>query len=474
MTNHSKKAHFIGICGAGMSAVALLLKEMGWEVTGSDNNFYPPVSTYLQNALISFSQGYQASNLPENVDLVVIGKHAELTPELNEEVRAAFEQKLTIRSFAEVLGEVTQGRTNVVVAGSYGKSTCTALLAWCLQHAGKSPGYFIGAITHTPRGSSAVGTGKLFVLEGDEYPAANWDNRSKFLSYHPHYVLLTALAHDHVNIFKTEEDYRIPFRELFNLVPSDGLIVACADGSGVTENLRSTDKPVVFYSVTDTQQPWHTTNRSYGEITSFDIINNGEKVVSIETELLGEHNVENILGVGVLALSQGWLTPQQFAAAIKEFKAPQRRMDKLSSHTAIPIYEGFGSSADKAISAIKAMKLHYPSRPLTVVFEPHTFSWRSRDALPWYRTTFSGVDHLLVYKPPQHGAAPDQLTLSEILDELKDSNVSAIGIESPTEGVATLQKILHSEAVVLLLSSGGFDGMIPNIVSLLEKQYPRQ
>src|SRR5258708_2073834 len=161
----AQKIHFIGICGAGMSAVAILFKEMGWRVTGSDANFYPPVSTYLEQSEIRFFRGYRKENIPSDVEIIVIGKHAELTPELNEEVRAAFEMRAPIKSFAEVLGEVTQGRENIVVVGSYGKSTCAALLAWCLESAGKEPGYVIGAIPLTPNQSSAAGKGKQFIIE---------------------------------------------------------------------------------------------------------------------------------------------------------------------------------------------------------------------------------------------------------------------------------------------------------------------
>src|SRR3989344_8343376 len=135
------RVHFIGICGAGMSAVAMILKDLGWYVTGSDDNFYPPVSTFIEEAGIPFSKGHQKENIPSDVDLFIIGKHAGLTPEQNPEVKAAFESGKPIKSFAQVLGEITKERKNIVVAGSYAKSTCTALLAWCLEYAGKDPGY---------------------------------------------------------------------------------------------------------------------------------------------------------------------------------------------------------------------------------------------------------------------------------------------------------------------------------------------
>ena len=142
------KAHFIGIAGKGMSATALLLRQMGVQITGSDEGFYPPVSDYLRNEKIPFAAGYRKENIPEDADVIVIGKNAKLQPESNEEVRAAMDSGKLVRSFADLLHDMTAGSETIVAAGSYGKSTCTALLAWCLRVANKDPSYFIGEITN--------------------------------------------------------------------------------------------------------------------------------------------------------------------------------------------------------------------------------------------------------------------------------------------------------------------------------------
>src|SRR5215469_10964862 len=160
------KAHFIGIAGKGMSATALLLREMGVQITGSDEGFYPPVSDYLKHEKIAFAAGYRKENIPEDADVIVIGKNAKLVPESNEEVRAAMNSGKLIRSFADLLHDMTANSEAVVVAGSYGKSTCTALLAWCLRSAGKDPSWFIGEITNGFDRHAYLGRGPTFVLEG--------------------------------------------------------------------------------------------------------------------------------------------------------------------------------------------------------------------------------------------------------------------------------------------------------------------
>src|SRR5581483_1630739 len=185
----AKKAHFIGIAGKGMSGVALLLREAGWEISGSDEGFYPPVSDYLSQAGIAFHSGYAADNIPRDADLIVIGKNAKLVPESNPEVAAALESN-KVKSFPDVLHEITRHAETLVVAGSYGKSTTTALLAWCLKEAGRDPSWFIGEITKGLDAHAHQGHGGIFVLEGDEYPSANWDKTPKFLRYNPRNILL--------------------------------------------------------------------------------------------------------------------------------------------------------------------------------------------------------------------------------------------------------------------------------------------
>jgi UDP-N-acetylmuramate: L-alanyl-gamma-D-glutamyl-meso-diaminopimelate ligase len=220
-----KKAHFIGIAGKGMSAVALLMREAGVTITGSDEGFYAPVSDYLAKANIDFFNGYKKENIPDDADVVVIGKNAKLTKESNEEVAAAFASGKLIRSFPDILEEMTKGDDTIVVAGSYGKSTSTALLSWCLLESHKDPSYFIGEITKGLDAHAHLGGSNLFVLEGDEYPSANWDYRSKFLHYNPKNVLLTSATHDHINVFPTHEEYLSPFRQLLAILPECACLV---------------------------------------------------------------------------------------------------------------------------------------------------------------------------------------------------------------------------------------------------------
>lgn len=465
--------HFIGISGAGMSAVAKLLIEQGHTITGSDEGFYPPISDYLTANNIPCLTPFKKENIPNDADYIVIGKHAKLIPEENEEVRSAFDSGKKIISFPEALYKLTENRERFVIAGSYGKSTCSALMAWCFEYNKIDAGYFIGALPLTPKTNAHVGTAIPFILEGDEYPSSNWDKSSKFLHYKPEHVLLTALAHDHVNVYPTHEDYISPFKKLFEQIPTYGKLLVCLDDETIKEKISSlTNHKVITYRVTGNAN-WHAVNIKYGDITTFDIVHNEKLIATFSTSLLGKHNLQNIIGVVALLMETKKLNAEQLVESVSTFKGIVRRLDKKSENTEVSIYEGFGSSHDKARSAIEAIKLHFTNHKLIIIFEPHTFSWRNRNTIYWYDTVFKEAEKVFVYKPPLHGTTShEQLSQDEILERIKSAGVNVEGFTTPEEGEREIMKSVDKNIVLLILSSGGMDGLIPLLVKALEKDYP--
>ena len=453
-----KKAHFIGIAGKGMSAVALLLRQAGVEITGSDEGFYPPVSDYLIKAKINFNNGYKAEHIPEDADVIVIGKNAKLVPEANAEVKAAFDSGKKVLSFPDILEELTANTDNIVVAGSYGKSTSTALLAWCLMHAKKDPSYFIGEITRGFDAHAHLGKSRTFILEGDEYPSANWDAQSKFLHYNSKNVLLTSATHDHVNVYPTHEDYLAPFKKLLTSLPKEGLLVVNTESHALALSTNYAGRTVT-YGMHDAD--WYPENIVYGKETTFDLMHNGSKVVTLTTTQLGAHNVENIVGVSAMLLEKELLTPEELRGGIKTFLGVKRRMELLTTTSSVPVYEGFGSSYEKAKAAVAAMKLHFPHRKLVVVFEPHTFSWRNKAMLPQYDDVFAGADKVFVYEPATQGASTHaQLTQQEIVARVTAAGFDVEPIHSALEGIPKIMAALTDDSVVLLSTSGDLGGII--------------
>jgi UDP-N-acetylmuramate: L-alanyl-gamma-D-glutamyl-meso-diaminopimelate ligase len=467
-----RKAHFIGISGKGMSAVAKLLQDQGWEISGSDAEFYPPVSDYLRQHKLPLTEGYRAKNIPNDVDIIVIGKNAKLVPESNEEVRAAFATGVPVRSFPEVLQGLVERTENIVVAGSYGKSTVSALVVWCLDYAGKDPSYFVGEIVRGMNDHARLGKGNLFVLEGDEYPSANWDTASKFLYYRPTDVILTAAVHDHVNVFPTQSAFELPFENLISLMPADGLLVACGDEANAKRIAQRSSRPVVLYGLDSDDLAWSARDIRYGKTTTFVLTRRDGPVIELSISLLGRHNVQNVVGAAAFLLERELVRPQALQAAMASFAGVKRRMELLTKSASVPVYEGFGSSYDKARSALDAVRLHFRDRRIVTVFEPHTFSWRSRQMVHWYDDVFSGSELVLIYLPATQGAETHkQLSQEEIVRRVQSTGVDARSIGTAAQMLATLGDELLPTDVVLILTSGGFDGLIGKISALVEHKF---
>ncbi len=471
-----KKAHFIGVAGVGMSATAILLRDSGLSVSGSDEAIYPPISHVLARESLDCRTPFARDNIPPDVDLIVIGKNARLTPDQNAEVAEAFGRAAKpggpkILSFADVLGLLARDKQAIVAAGSFGKTTSVSMLAHCLSSAGRDPSWMIGAVPLSPPSASHLGKGPSFLLEGDEYPSSNTDNRSKFLHYNPAHALLTPLAHDHVNVFPTIEDYLAPFRQLIDMVPPDGLVLAATSGELSEQFLTGLRRPIVTFGVASGD--WRAEDIEWGERSRFTLTHLGKHIARVETGQLGAHNIENMVGVGAFVLTLGLATADQYVDAMGSFRGILRRLDRKSDKTSIPMFEGFGSSYDKARSAIAAMRLHFPSRRLIAIFEPHTFSWRNRRALHWYDDAFEGCGKVFIYEPAAQGAGThEQASLDEIVARVRNSGLDAIPVATPDEGLAAIGAELRDTDAVIFLTSGALGGLIESVPALAETRFP--
>ena len=463
------RIHFTGIAGAGMSAAALMLRDAGHEVSGSDAEAFPPMSTYVEGLGFPFHRSFDSANLPPDLDVLVLGASAKLGGADNPEVAEARRRGVTVTTFPELIGEVTAGRRNTVVAGSFGKSTCSALMAHVLKTAGHDSGWMIGAISPSLPATGHWGTEPQVVLEGDEYIVGPSDRRSKFVLYHPRDVLLTSLVHDHVNVFPTFADYEAPFRELLRLLPADGLLVA-REHPAIRAIAGEAATRIVWYD-TERCDGWWAQDVVYGETTRFTLVRPDGGKLALSTVLLGEHNIENIVGVSAYLLERGLVSEQALQSAVASFAGIRRRLDRLTTCSLVPVIEGFGSSYEKARSAIEALLLHYPHRPLTVVFEPHTFSWRSRDALSWYDTVFKGAARVLIVPPPTHGAQTHhQSTFEEILARTLATGIPVQGVRNADQAIGALSPLTGNE-VVLLLSSGPLLGLPDALPPVFDNLY---
>lgn len=465
----SRHAHIIGLGGVGMSATALLLRDMGYRISGSDGELYEPVKGLLAREGISCAQGFAAANIVGVPDLIVLGRNAKLDPAINDEVRHALALGTRVRSFPEIIGEVAQDRHVIVAAGSFGKSTTAAMMTSFLRHAGMSPGWFVGALAKNLPRTAELGRDAPFIIEGDEYPTAHGDARPKFMHYHPRDVLLTSVVHDHVNVYPTFESYKRAFADLVALMPQDGLLVACADEPEARAMARARSGTIT-YGLDDGDV--RAVDIAYGAPTYFTLTRRREELGRFATSQLGRHNIENIAGVAALLLARNLISLEALGPAIAAFDGVRRRLDIIAPDSAVPVIEGFGSSEEKARSAIDAMLLHFPKRRLVVFFEPHTFSWRNRAALAWYDRVFAGAGHVFIAPPEQQGAGThDQLTHGEIISRVRGAGVSASALDTANVDAALDQ--LQPHDAVLVLTSGAMGGAIEPIAQGITTRFPR-
>ena len=460
--------YFVGVAGAGMSALASILVTEGHNVSGSDDGVFPPVTTYLDRLAIPYHVGFDATLVPPELDAAVIGSSAKLDLAHNPELAELRRRRVPLYSFPEYLGRHTAGRDTVVVAGSFGKSSVTALLAVILTEAGGDPGYFIGAVPLDLPLTGRSGTDPIFVMEGDEYIVGPGDPRSKFALYAPKSLLVTSLIHDHVNVFPTMADYEAPFAQLIAGLPPDARLV-CAHPFDALHRLAA-GRRVVWYG-RERCPGYYADNLAIGEISCFDLVTPAGARIPLETELLGLHNIENIVGAAALLLERDDVSVQALQGGVRRFRGVARRLDKKTTASRVPAYEGFGSSYEKARSAIEAILLHFPDRPCVVVFEPHTFSWRDPAALAWYDTVFEGVARVLLLPPPRHGAGQAQSTQDQIAARIAAAGIPVASVSDGSGALVRLAEALAGDEVILLLSSGPLDALPETLPPWLEARF---
>lgn len=463
------RAYFLGIAGAGMSALASILAAEGWDISGSDAGVFPPVTDYLDRMRIAWRDGFDARLLPADLDAAIVGGSAKLALASNPEWAELKRRGVPLWSFPEFLGRHIAGRDGILVAGSFGKSTLTALLAVLLRQTGRDPGYFIGAAPLDLESSGYPGTDPIFLVEADEYITSETDRRPKFLHYPAGSLLVSSLVHDHLNVYPTMASYEAAFAALIDRLPPDHPLV-CAHAFEPLRRLTA-GRPVVWYG----REPclgYHAEAVEIGEITRFRLVTPAGDRVALSTELLGLHNIENIVGAAALLLERGDIDEGALVDGVRRFRGVARRLDKKTRRSRVPAYEGFGSSYEKARSAIEALALHFPDRPLWVVFEPHTFSWRNAASLAWYDTVFAGVARVLLLPPPTHGAeGHDQLAGNQILARIRAAGIQAELCGSPANVLWVCERDLAGDEVLLLLSSGPLGGLTTTLPALLESRF---
>jgi len=473
----AKHIHMIGIGGSAMAPLAGMLRERGYRVTGSDAGVYPPASTLLESLGIPFSDKFDAANLAPAPDLVVVGNALSRG---NVEVEEMLDRKLKYHSLPEILEEeFLPGKHSIVVSGTHGKTTTTAILAWIFQVAGKKPNFLVGGIAENFGKSYGLGGGEEFILEGDEYDSAYWDKAAKFFHYHPDDLIITSLEYDHADIYADFGAYQLAFRRLVNLVPRRGRIVVWGDADAGEALHHATEKafcPVITYGL-EGGNDWSATDvQCDGDGMKFCVKFKGEAYGEFRLAATGHHNVLNALSALVVAQGRG-IRREALQQALASFRSVRRRMDVKGEVGGIVVVDDFAHHPTAVRATIEAARLHWPNRRVWAILEPRSNSMRRRvfqDALP---PALALGDRVLLGSV--HRAA--QLSDEQRLDpETVAAAVRSLGKDARVlPGADAIAEVLAAEArtgdLLLVMSNGSFDGLCEKLLKkLAARQIPAE
>ncbi len=461
--------HCIAIAGVGMATLAAMLKARGYRVTGSDREIYPPMSDFLAQADIPVIQGYQGENLSPAPDLVVVGNAVSRT---NPEVAALLNANIPYISFPQAVGAFfLADKRPLVVAGTHGKTTSTALLAWVLDRADRSPGLLVGGISRNFGRGYRLGSGRDFVIEGDEYDSAFFDKGPKFLHYRPQAVLLNAIEFDHADIYQDLDQIKAAFRRLLALLPAGAPIVACNDFPEVLNVTRSVGKPFVTFGLNE-QADWQARDiRDDGRQLVFTVTRGQHVWGHFTCPLMGRMNVRNALGVSALAATVG-LSAHEVAPGLASFLGVERRQELVGEARGITIIDDFAHHPTAVAVAIEAVQLRYPERRVWAVFEPRSNTCRRRIFQKPLTEALGRADRILLgpvfAKPQDPLAAADLFAPAELVADLQARGKYAYAGRGVSDLCARLAAECQAGDVVLVMSNGAFGGLPRKLLATLQ------
>lgn len=452
--------HILGICGTFMGSLALLARDLGHTVTGSDLNVYPPMSTQLENAGITLMQGYDRSHLQPHPDLVIVGNAMKRGIDA---VEYMLNEGLSYISGPQFLADhVLQGKHILGVAGTHGKTTTTTMLAWVLDQAGLEPGFLIGGVPLGFSESARLGGGKYFCVEADEYDSAFFDKRSKFVHYHPKTAILNNLEFDHADIFDDLAAIQKQFHHLVRTIPSEGRIIAPITEINIDEVLEQG----CWTPVVRTSLEAHDKSELYAEQLSadgshFKVLQHGVVKGTVQWNMTGQHSVANALAT-IAAAEHVGVSIETACEALSNFGGVKRRMELLGTVRGVEVYDDFAHHPTAIDTTLEGARKRLGERKLWAIIEPRSNTMRMGSHKDGLAHSARLADEVIWYQPegldwdlqPVIAAAPNKAVVARTLDDIIHTIVSDAG-----EGDA-----------VVIMSNGGFGGLHQKLISALNAE----
>ena len=450
-----------------MAPVAGMLKERGFRVTGSDASVYPPASTLLDSLGIDWSEGYREANLKPPPDLAVIGNAISRG---NAEVEYILDEKIPYCSMPQLLEEYfIPGHTSIVVAGTHGKTTTTAMLAWIFHVAGRRPDFLVGGvIPNFGDRSYGLGGGDEFIIEGDEYDTSFFDKAPKFLHYHPDELILTSLEFDHADIFPDLASIALQFRRLVNLVPRRGRILIWGESLELKQNVAKAFCPVETFGLAP-DCDWQAREILWRDsITEFRVVFRGRELARIRMPIAGRHNVLDALAAIALASGRG-VECEAIERAMASFESVRRRMEIKGEANGVLVVEDFAHHPTAIQLTLEAARTRWPGRKLWAAVEPRSNTMRRKvfeDILP---DALSRADGIVIgpVNRPQLLSDDERLSPAAVAESLRQRGRTAKAFESSAEIAEYLLANLKPGDVVMVMSNGSFDGLSSKLLDAL-------
>ena len=456
------RVHILGVCGTFMGGIAAIAKEAGHDVSGADQNVYPPMSTQLEALGVRLVEGYEAP-IGADVDSVVVGNTMSRGKPV---VEALLDSGRAYVSGPQWLAEnVLRDKWVLAVAGTHGKTTTTSMLAWILEYAGLSPGFLVGGVPANFGISARLGGSKYFVVEADEYDTAFFDKRAKFVHYRPRTLVINNIEYDHADIYPSVESIIWQFHQLLRTVPSNGLVIANGKDRNIERVVaRGLWTPLVTFSAAERAARWFGAYDSIGAESRFTVFEQGAALGQGRWSLLGQHNLENALAAIAAAAHVG-VAADVALAALAEFKGVKRRLELRGTFGGIVLYEDFAHHPTAITMTLAALRSFAPSQRIVAVMEPRSNTMRMgvhRDTLA---PSLAGADRVFVLAAADLGWDPGAALASLGERLVVTTDVQAL--------LACLLAELEAGDHVVLMSNGSFQGLPELLARALASRAPR-
>jgi UDP-N-acetylmuramate: L-alanyl-gamma-D-glutamyl-meso-diaminopimelate ligase len=448
-----------------MATLAALLKSKGFDVRGSDQNVYPPMSDFLRDQGITILEGYRAENIAAELDMVVIGNAISRgNPELEE----VLDRKIRYCSLPEAIRDnFLWGARSVVVSGTHGKTTTTSLTGWLLAHGGADPSVLIGGIAENFDSSYRIGGGREFVIEGDEYDSAFFDKTAKFLKYLPDIAVVNNIEFDHADIYADLDAIRLAFRRFVNLVPRRGLLLLGADNAdALALRAHAHCRVETFGLAAGTDWQAHDLVTS-GTTTAFSVRRQGSPIGHFELPLLGAFNVRNALAAIAVGAAVG-LNTDGMREGLRRFKGVRRRLELRGTEDGVAVYDDFAHHPTAIAETLAGVRSAHPQRQIWAIFEPRSATSCRRVFQAEFARAFEPADHVILPAVFRSSLPEDQrLSAEQLVSDLQAGGTDARFIPDVEEIVRTVQRESRSGDLVIVMSNGGFDNIHTRLLSAL-------